>query len=84
VKDGGELPVSECPDCEMGDTLVLRSTTGGKDGAAKFICFDCGETWKEGELLYCDGAGNRNPHWARPYDAAVCDACIDSAVSNDD
>jgi transposase-like protein len=84
VKDGGELPISECPDCEMGDTLVVRLTTKGKDGAAKFICFMCGGTWKDRELTECDGAGNRNPHWAHPFDAAVCDACIDSAAAKDD
>ncbi|NOK36452.1 hypothetical protein HMI49_24905 [Corallococcus exercitus] len=82
IKDGGELPISECPDCDM-DTLVVRAASEGQEEAAKFICFHCGEISKDRELQYCDGAGDRGSHWARPFDAARCNACIASAEDDD-
>jgi len=82
-KDGSDLVVSGCPDCET-ETLV-DCARGTKPAIAfRFICFRCAQTWKDSELMYCDGA-RRNPHWTRPYDdAAVCNSCLSNAWKNDD
>ncbi len=81
-KDGGELPIHTCP---AGDTFNTMVDLGASDGEAvtvRFICFDCGETWKDRELMECDG--RLGPHWVYPYESAECEACIDEATSRDD
>jgi hypothetical protein len=55
IKHGGVWPVYTCPCCEA-DALV---DFGPADelGGARYQCFDCGESYADGELYACDMCG---------------------------
>jgi len=78
TRDGDSWPLHTCPSCDV-DAMVEM----GKSGEGVFICFGCARTFKSDELVMCDGAGSRGPHWTFSFDAAVCDACMADVISSD-
>jgi hypothetical protein len=51
MKDGGEWPVSECPEC--GGSLVDLGAGGHQHPTTQYVCFSCGDTWQDGALTSC-------------------------------
>ncbi|MGW7213645.1 hypothetical protein [Streptomyces collinus] len=52
IKDGGDSPVVECPDCEI-DALVIEAVTAAGQPDATPLCFSCGTVFKN--LIDCEG-----------------------------
>ena len=78
VKDGGIWPIFLCPDCDD-ECLVYCGPGGDQNPRIEFICFTCGETWKEGELDFCGSCG-------QPYEneeSAMCDRCLNLQAIDD-
>jgi hypothetical protein len=79
VKDAGEWPVYECPECG-GDTLVrgaiVRSKAApGASATTQWACFRCGQTWLVDELDFCTRCGR--PATKAVDELTVCQACVE-------
>jgi hypothetical protein len=73
-KDGGEWPLSNCPECG-GGTLVTRLPGHGG------FCFNCGHKWDSGELARCCDCNEF--YLADDVDGGVCAACFRVKVEKD-
>lgn len=73
VKDGGEFPVYECPECGH-DQLVYDAE------ADKYHCFHCSEDFTSDQLFVCSEC-NRLKH--RNGDA-ICTECADALMAKKD
>lgn len=51
--DRSKRAVHECPECKVETLVTAGSGHGQKAGSKTFICFTCGNRWKEDELQYC-------------------------------
>jgi hypothetical protein len=70
IKDGGENPLHECPDCEMETFICL-------DGY-QYICLTCGIKPTQDELTTCDGPRcNGMIIYRQKDEAAFCGYCMD-------
>jgi ssDNA-binding Zn-finger/Zn-ribbon topoisomerase 1 len=63
-KDGGNFPLENCPGCDQG-TLVLIDDS--------YLCFTCGESWKEDELAFCNYCNG--VYISKEGDLGMCDDC---------
>lgn len=77
VKDGGVWPRYECPSCER-ETLVVRKTLGGVAPTTRYLCFGCGESWKEGALAFCSDCGR--PSESVGEGLSICSSCFECRV----
>ncbi len=80
VKDGGVWPIVKCPSCDR-LTLVDRGGSGSQHPQKQFICFGCGEVWKEGELDYCSSCGQP---YADADEFPMCSECFEARVKADE
>lgn len=69
VKDGGEFPLYECPEC--GEEQLAYDADNHR-----YHCFACDQNYTEEDLTFCEGALMR-----RNGDAAVCQNCIEDMAS---
>lgn len=67
VKDGGEFPVYECPECGV-DQLAYDVENG------KYHCFSCEEDFTTAEISFCERCGSIMRH---NDDIEICQNCID-------
>lgn len=65
VKDGGEFPVYDCPECGQ-DQLVYDAE------ADKYHCFHCSQDYEGGELMHCSDC----PAIAPVNEVGLCSNCI--------
>ena len=72
VKDGGEFPVYDCPECDC-DQLVHDARTG------KWHCFHCGEDFIDSDLAVCDECGRI----MREDEFCICEACYRYKMEKD-
>lgn len=76
IKDGGEIPVYECPQCGN-DALVFNNDTG------EVLCFSCDYEGKTEDFSFCDWCG-------KPYECdgddeiGMCPDCIAYRMEKDD
>lgn len=67
VKEGGEWPIYECPEC-WETSLVCNNDE------ELFLCFNCGKQWSEG-MQFCESCGS--PFIRHEGDSIICDTCIE-------
>lgn len=67
VKDGGEFPVYDCPECGE-DQLAYDAES------EKYHCFSCEKNYTTEDLTFCERCGSI---MERKNEAAVCQNCID-------
>ena len=72
VKDGGEFPVYECPDCGA-EQLVYDVEK------ERYHCFSCDRNFTTDELSFCSNCGQLMYNNGK----AVCDECFDSALNKE-
>ena len=76
IKDGGEIPIYECPQCGN-ETLVFNDDTG------EALCFSCDYEGKTEDFVFCDWCG-------KPYECdgddgiGMCPDCIAYRMEKDD
>ena len=75
VKDGGESPVTECPECGR-YSFVYTS-----DKSNAWICFSCGYIADVDDISYCDTCGAI--YVVDREDIGMCENCIDHRMNND-
>jgi hypothetical protein len=79
VKEGGELPLYECPDCEQ-RAMVDRGSSGDLHEEDRWVCFACGERWADRGIDQCARCGE-------PFDpdsgaGSVCRRCFAATVAD--
>jgi hypothetical protein len=74
-KEGGEYPLHDCPECGR-ETLVDTRDIGETFGKERYVCFACGETYKEGRMRRCDTCGTLY-RVRRDDDGGTCATCLD-------
>lgn len=72
VKEGGEFPVYECPNCG-GEQLVYDTDKG------KFHCFACDVNYTDEDLAFCERCGSL---MKRNDEFPVCQDCIDDMTKD--
>ncbi len=72
VKDGGEDPIRECPNCGMESFVDLRGT--GSDS----ICAGCGETVGDHEIEPCTSCGTL----MYKRELLICSDCRDNKIDS--
>lgn len=72
VKEGGEFPLYECPEC--GEEQLAYDEKNGK-----FHCFSCDQNYGNGELSFCSNCGRLMYNKGE----SVCDDCFEHALSKD-
>lgn len=72
VKDGGEFPVYDCPDC--GEEQLAYDLEN-----EKAHCFSCGTDFDSGELSFCDSCGSI----MRCNEINMCDNCVEYKMNDD-
>lgn len=73
VKEGGEFPLYECPNCGE-DQLVYDVGNG------RFHCFSCDENYTTEDLSFCDRCGQLMERTGEPN----CKNCIEYLTEKDD
>lgn len=79
VKEGGELPLYLCPNCEQ-RALVDQGPSGDLHEGDRWVCFACGDRWTDREIDQCARCGE-------PFDpdsgaGSVCRECFAAAVAD--
>lgn len=78
VADGEILPIYRCPDC-WSDSLVNTTYRLGMVHE-KFVCFNCGNSWMDNEISFCDDCG-------APFighdGSSYCDDCFEIKMGKD-
>ena len=72
VKDGGEFPVYDCPECDE-DQLVCDAET------EKYHCFHCGADFKASDLSVCSECTKL----IKNNESCICDACFELKMEKD-
>lgn len=72
VKDGGEFPVYECPECGE-EQLVYDTNTH------RYHCFACDENYTDEDLGFCERCGNL---MRKSEDAPICQNCINDMMKD--
>ena len=70
VKDGGEFPVYECPECGV-EQLAYDADTH------RYHCFACDENFTDGDLEFCERCGSLMRRNGEP---SICDNCIEDMM----
>lgn len=78
IKDGGEWPVVECPECSAEALVegvnVVRSASPGRVGDDFRLCFSCGDLQHGSHLERCERCGF-------PCGNSICETCIDHLMA---
>lgn len=79
VKEGGELPLYECPNCEQ-RALVDRGLSDDLHDEDRWVCFACGARWSDRGIDQCARCGE-------PFDpesgaGSVCRNCFAATVAD--
>jgi len=77
VKDGGDMPTRECPDC-WADALVSGVAVRGH-ADEMWVCFACGEVREARELTECTRCGQL----MHDDEMTICADCMADIVSRD-
>jgi len=75
VKEGGEWPLYECPDCEN-ETMVY-------DEDGHYICFNCGIIYNDSDLTACSECGKLFVATEDNDGIDLCENCIDYKINKD-
>lgn len=67
VKDGGEFPLYECPEC--GEEQLVYDAEAGR-----FHCFSCDQNFTTEELSFCSRCGRI---MKSNKDSFICDCCVE-------
>ncbi|BBH16426.1 hypothetical protein Back2_07130 [Nocardioides baekrokdamisoli] len=85
IKDGGEWPVTECPECEVQAFVEGAAVVDGEvkrlsapDSDPDFVCFNCGFHCSHGYIDRCSSCGM----WTTS-EFGMCPDCIHNLVSRD-
>lgn len=78
VKDGSDYPLHECPNC-MNETLVDFGSGGSQFEEDQYVCFSCGEVWKENSFTSCSRCGKL----ILGDGSEICDDCSKTIFNND-
>lgn len=75
IKDGGDNPICECPECESETMIILDDNSS--------LCFNCFKRINSENLSYCSDCGNiievnKNNDYDDIY---LCQTCIDNRMS---
>jgi rubrerythrin len=79
IKEGGELPLYECPNCEQ-RAMVDRGPSGDLYEEDRWICFACGARWADRGIDQCARCGE-------PFDpdsgvGSFCRNCFAATVGD--
>jgi ribosomal protein L37E len=77
VTKGGDWAVSRCSEC-YAETLVDTGNVGGEAPATRWVCFSCGQAWKEDELDNCTSCGALHQS-----EMDICSDCWEYKTSGD-
>lgn len=80
VKDGGDWPITDCPECDM-EALVDLQNGGNQYPATQYICFNCGETWQEGAFTNCSSCAGL--FLDEEDGVGVCSDCWNAKLGDD-
>lgn len=72
VKEGGEMPLSACPNCDL-HALVDRGIGGGE----RWVCLACGDVRQDGSMSQCARCGEL---FDSSDGGTVCSDCFRAAV----
>ena len=72
VKDGGEFPLYECPECGE-EQLAYDADTH------RYHCFACDENYTDGDLAFCERCGSL---MRRNDEFPVCQNCIEDMMKD--
>lgn len=70
VKEGGEFPVYECPECGE-EQLAYDADTH------RYHCFGCDEDYTDEDLTFCEQCGRI---MRRTENATICQNCVENAM----
>lgn len=76
VKEGGEMPLSSCPTCEL-RALVDRGIVGDGHSGERWVCLACGDVRLEGSMSHCARCGEL---FDSSEGGTVCSDCFRAAV----
>jgi hypothetical protein len=77
VKEGGEMPLSCCPNCTL-RAFVDRGNIGGEYSGERWVCLACGDTRLEGSMTHCARCGEL---FDSSDGGTVCSDCFHAAVA---
>jgi len=77
VKDGGEYPLYECPECQN-ETLVLDSEN------ERALCFSCDLDCNIKDIGICSDCCSPFYSYGYEKDIGICSNCIQNKLDNDD
>jgi DNA-directed RNA polymerase subunit RPC12/RpoP len=80
VKDGGYYPLYTCPECKR-ETLVDIGPSGSQFEHDQYICFACGQAWKESSMDKCMSCGRL--YLVDEDDCGMCPDCIEYQMSKE-
>ena len=66
IKNGGEYPVYECPECGRDSFISVNG---------RYMCFSCGMYYYENEVTFCDECGRM--YLKKDEDLGICSSCIE-------
>ncbi len=76
--DGGTYLPDVCPECGR-ETLVDIGPSGSQSKQDQYICFACGQAWKESSMNECMTCGNL--YLVEEDDCGICPNCIEYQMS---
>lgn len=77
IKDGGEDPVKECPECT--ENSLIQGVSVAKRPKIDSLCFSCSITYEHNELINCERCGALIT--AGDDDWSVCSICLDNMIT---
>ncbi|MBQ7950479.1 MAG: hypothetical protein IJ278_01995 [Clostridia bacterium] len=72
VKDGGEFPLYDCPDCDENQLVYDRETD-------KYHCFHCDSNFSGYEISFCSDCDRP----MKNAESCICDACLKEKMEKD-
>lgn len=80
IKDGEDYPLYTCPEC-VGETLVDIGPSGSQFERDQYICFACGQSWKESSMDKCEVCGQL--YLVKEDDGGMCPDCFEHQLSKE-
>ena len=77
VKEGGEMPLSSCPNCDL-RAFVDRGPIGGEYPGERWVCLACGDVRLEGSMSNCARCGEL---FDDSGGGSVCSECFRAVVA---
>ena len=80
IKEGADYPLYKCPECEC-EALVDIGPSGSQFEHDQYICFSCGQSWKESSMDKCDVCGQL--YLVKEDDGGMCPDCFEHTLSKE-